>query len=92
VSGVFDYSSAAGLVALQNFLNLVVGHLVDKLCKVLHAHLGNWARRFTGLRLLLTVLNNYVTVDLIDLDRVCEVGLLVDDQLVLELVRIHGPL
>lgn len=54
--------------------------------------MGYWARRFTGLGLLLTVLNNYITVDLIDLDRVCEVGLLVDDQLVLELVRIHGPL
>jgi hypothetical protein len=85
---------------LQRLLNLGVSHLVHQLGQVLHTNLGHRTRTLTGLlslagigqlrslASLLTILNDHVTINLVDFDRVGEVSLLVDYDLIFELLRV----
>ncbi len=101
---IVQRSSPPGLVLLQRLLHLRVGHLVYQLCQVLHADLGHRTRalawllsnpsigRLPGLGSLLTVLNDHIAVNLVDLDCVREVRLLIDYDLIFELWRVSRAL
>lgn len=80
------------MVGLKSLLNLWICHFVDQLCQVLHAHLRNRpCCLFPIFWWFLSVLDNDVAVDLIDLDWVREVCLLVNNDFVFELARIDCP-